>query len=108
MARIEIKKRISLEFLGEEYKEGFVILTSIPLREYEKLLEETAKVEKDDKKSTAFLQKLIADRFVEGKFPKDGELIEITKEDLPDFPAEFFIEASLRLRGKIPENLEQP
>lgn len=34
MSKIVIKKRVSLEFLGEEYKEAYLLFKAIPLADY--------------------------------------------------------------------------
>jgi hypothetical protein len=37
MSKLVIKKRVSLEFLGEDYKDAFIVFRSIPLAEYEQI-----------------------------------------------------------------------
>lgn len=37
MSKLVIKKRISLDFLGEDYKDAFIIFRSIPLPDYEEI-----------------------------------------------------------------------
>ena len=32
---LEIKKKISLDFLGDDYKEGYLIFKSMPIKEFE-------------------------------------------------------------------------
>lgn len=101
MGKIVIKKRVGLEFLGEEYKEGYVVLSSIPMREYEEITKKLAelKANEDENKSVVFVRDTITARFVEGKFPVDGSLEDIDKDDLLDLPAEFFIQAMAQLNG---------
>ncbi len=101
MAKIVIKKRVELAFLGEDYKEGYVLLSSIPMREYDavqKKLDELKNSE-DEGKSVGFVRDTVLDRFVEGKFPGKDGLEDLAKDDLLDLPAEFFIQAMSELNG---------
>lgn len=79
MAKIVIKKRVSLEFLGDEYKDSHLTFKSMSLKEYEKLLEAGEELSNKD----ALLQtiKILKDHFIEGKFM--GE--DVTSDDLDDF-----------------------
>lgn len=43
MAKLVIKKRVNLDFLGEEYKDAELVFRSIPLIDYEILMEELPK-----------------------------------------------------------------
>lgn len=99
--RIVIKKKVTLEFLGDEYKDGYVNFSSIPMREYEEIEKklEELKNSENESKSVIFVRDLVTSRFVDGKFPIEGELSDISREDLPDFPAEFFINAMSQLNG---------
>ena len=111
MPEIVVKKRISLEFLGEEYKEGFIIASSLPMSE-EQTIQDKAKAiinvdgKPDEKKSIDFLKEFVLDRFIEGKFiSADGEVI-LTKENLDKLPSEVFIQVSSILQGQVPPNSE--
>lgn len=80
-AKILIKKKITLDFLGEEYKDDYLIFKSMPLREYEALLPEVDKIQNDGKASLAMIKKVLENNFIEGKF--QGE--DVAKEDLVEF-----------------------
>lgn len=43
MSKIVIKKRVSLAFLGDEYKEAELVFKSIPLSDYDKFIADTPK-----------------------------------------------------------------
>ncbi len=80
---IVIKKQVSLEFLGEEYKDSYLTFTSMTLREYEELqptLEKSVK----DKKSMELVKDVLTKHFLGGKF--QGQ--DVTQEDLFDFDIE--------------------
>lgn len=99
MSKFKVTKRVSLEFLGEEYKEAYLVFNAITMREYESLKQRSAASAGDGIKSLKFIESELASRFVGGKFPVDGKLIDVTKEDLPDLPGEVFIEAMGKLTG---------
>lgn len=101
---IVVTKRLSLEFLGEEYKEGYLNLRSISLKEYSDLKGDIDKLEDDGDKALDYIKRLILDRFVSGSIPQGKETTEITKENIEDLPAEVFIEAMSVLSGKISPN----
>lgn len=102
MSKFVIKKRVSLEFLGDEYKESYLVLRGIPLSEFQEILDETEKIEDQPKKAVPFMLGVITERFIEGKFPNDaGELEAITKDDLSSFAdADVVITVFQRLSGQ--------
>lgn len=76
---IVIKKRISLDFLGEEYKESYIVLKAISVGEYENL-KGTVKDE-------------VVNRFIEGEVNQDDGVHKLTKENLEELPGEVFVKA---------------
>ena len=101
---IKINKKIGLEFLGEDYAESFVVLTAIPLKEYDEIGKQTEAIQKkeNNKEAMEFMVNLIKDRFVSGSINQDGEMVAITKDDLDEFPGEFFLNAIQKLSGQDP------
>jgi hypothetical protein len=106
MPKILVRKKVTLEFLGEEYKEGFVNFSSISMREYDDIDKKLADLKKegDDHSSVAFVRDMVLERFLNGKFPVDGKLEDIEKDDLLDLPTEFFIQAMAQLNGSQSPN----
>ena len=82
MSKIVIKKRIGLDFLGDEYKDSYLVFKSIPMREYKEFIE--AAKGKDEDKAVDFISEKISELFIEGKFFDGKELIDLDKEDLLD------------------------
>ena len=103
MTYIIIKKRVSLEFLGEDYKDGYLVFTAIPVKDLDALQKQAATLEGDTDvtKASDFLKDQVASRFVEGKISQDGKEVEVTAENLVDFPSDVFIEAWQQMNGKI-------
>jgi hypothetical protein len=101
MGKIVIKKRISLEFIGEEYADGYFIFKSIPLSEYDKLTSDLDSIKDDNKKAIPFILAVLKDHFVEGKFPNDAnELEEIGADDLEGIDQPTCLEIFQRLTGQ--------
>lgn len=99
MANIVIKKRVSLEFLGEDYKEAYLIFKAIPVSEYEQMIPkfDSALQRLDNIRITVEVLKA---KFIEGKFPVDGKLADITKEDIGSFDEATLSEAFQYISGQ--------
>lgn len=83
MAKIVIKKRVGLDFLGEEYKDSYLEFKSLSLAEYQKLLDELKDIEEGSQSLSKILS-ILEDQFIVGKF--QGE--DVSKEDLKQFDIE--------------------
>lgn len=84
MSKIVIRKKISLDFLGEDYKEGYLEFKTIPMRDYQRYVK-TATDTKDESKAVDFIIDTLGELFLSGKFPNEkGELEDLTKDDLGD------------------------
>lgn len=81
MATIVIKKRVELGFLGDDYKDDYLVFKSMPLRDYEKLLPELESASDNGQESLKIIKKVLEDNYLDGKF--QGEAV--VKEDLADF-----------------------
>lgn len=46
MSKIVIKKKVNLAFLGEEYKEAYLVFQAIPISDFEKVMDELPKTDK--------------------------------------------------------------
>lgn len=83
MGKVTIEKRISLEFLGDKYKDAYLIFTAIPISEYDEILGQ--KSEDTRLASVKRILKIISAHFISGEFPVNGKLESITERDLSDF-----------------------
>lgn len=77
---IVIKKRIGLEFLGEEHKEDYLVFKAVPISEYDSIFKkiESSKTNLDSIKAIAGILK---EKFVEGKFSGS----DVTSNDIESF-----------------------
>jgi hypothetical protein len=94
---IVIKRRVSLEFLGEDYKDSYLVFKSIALREYDALQIAAKEVEKDETKSISFIQEQLLTRFIEGKIDNQT----VTPDDLLDLPVDVILECFNQIRGNL-------
>lgn len=85
MAKIIIKKRINLDFLGKDYEGGFVEFKSLTVRDIQDKLDKINSVADDNKKSTELMVNLLKECFLNGKFVNEGNTEDINREDLDDF-----------------------
>lgn len=93
---IVIKKKVSLDFLGEEYKDAYLVFQSIPLKDFDKLSVEIEEAQKD-KKAAIFILNSLKKYFIEGKFP---DLDKVTAEDLDGLDQEAVIRCFQRFTGQ--------
>lgn len=84
MATIIIKKRVTLEFLGEEYKDSYLEFKSLSLAEFEKLLVKLEPNQDNNKESIKLIAKVLEDQFISGKFLAE----DVVKEDIRQFDLE--------------------
>lgn len=85
MGKFAIKKRVSLDFLGDDYKEAYLVFQSIPLKDFEGIIKAVSEGE-DNKNSLGMISEYLQKYFIEGKFPNgEGQLEDVTSEDLTDF-----------------------
>lgn len=98
---IQIKKRISLDFLGDEYKEAYLEFNSVAMRDYETLIKQSRDLEDKPEQSLKFIQSFLLERFMGGKFPENDKLRDIQKEELLDFDAEVFLKSFQSLTGQL-------
>lgn len=102
---IVIKRKVSFDFLGEEYKDAYIVFKAIPVKDYAALTQKMPKDgEEDAGKSITLMLEMLEDYFIEGKFPnKDGELEDLKKEDVADLDQESTIRSFQKLTGQEPD-----
>lgn len=102
MSRIEIRKRISLDFLGEDYKEAYLEFKSLPIREYKENIAQSKALDgKDAGAAVDYIGTFLEARFVSGKFPIAGKMEELSADDVRDFDAEVIYRCFQALTGQL-------
>lgn len=100
MAKIVIKKRINLDFLGTEYEGGYVEFKSLSIKDVQGKLDEIQNVGEDNKRAVDLMLKLLSECFVGGLFKTSEGEEQINKEDLTDFDVASIIKFFQILSGQ--------
>lgn len=100
MANIVIKKKISLDFLGEEYQGGFVEFKSLTIKDVESKLDEIQNVGEDNKKAVELMLNLLKQSFIGGTYVYGETKEEINKDDLEQFDVNSIIKFFSILSGQ--------
>lgn len=100
-----IKKRVSLDFLGSDYKESYIEVSSVPMKDLRKLVNKSEELqEKDSSGALDFVIEEVTKRFISGSVFENGSQVEVKKENLEDFPAEVFITIFEQVTGTVSKN----
>lgn len=113
MGKIVIKKRVSFDFLGEEYKDCYINFQRIPVADFEDIQKQITDIEENVGSSFMIVLDVLKKYFVDGKFLIEDKLQEITKEDLDGLDAEstircFQIMTGQEIDPKSPSPLTSP
>ena len=94
---IVIKKKVSLDFLGEEYKDAYLVFQSIPIRDIDEL---TASVKKAEEENTSgkFILETLKKYFITGVFP---DMDVLTPDDLDGLDQQSVIKAFAIFTGQL-------
>lgn len=86
MPAIIIKRKVSLDFLGEEQEQSYALFKAIAVKDLPNI------------KGT--IQEVVTEYFIEGKIAQDDGIISLTKENLAELPTEFFVTCFARITGE--------
>lgn len=100
MSKIVIKKRVSFDFLGEEYKDSYVDFQRIPVSDFEAIQKEMEEVKKNKLSSFSVVLGVIKKYFISGKFINDDKLEDISAEDLEGLDAESVLRCFSLMTGQ--------
>jgi len=100
MSRIVIKKRISLDFIGDEYSDCYLEFKTIPMKDYEQYVK-LSKTESDESSAVEFLTSTLKKLFVGGNFKDDdGKLFDVRADELDDFDITTIVTCFKTLTGQ--------
>lgn len=91
-----IKRKVSLEFLGEDYKDSYITFKSIPVGNFQDITKKVEEIGEDNIKSIAFIVEILQKYFIEGKAGEDV----LKSEDLQELDAETTIKCFEVLSGQ--------
>lgn len=98
---IVITKRVSLDFLGDEYKDSYLDFRSMTFKEVPDIQKQAAITKESE--GIEFLRKEITERFISGKISQNGKLEDVTIEDLGDLPLEVYTHSFQQITGTAPD-----
>lgn len=99
MADIRIKKRVTLEFLGESYKDSFLVFHAMPIKDYRAFQEKIDKIGDNNQKATEVVLSTLKENFVEGSIDVDGKDQPVEAADLDSLDIETILKAFQRYTG---------
>lgn len=97
-----IKKKVSLGFLGEEYKDAYLTFKSIPVIEFEEIQNKLKALEGGkDAAAIKYILELLKSHYLSGEFPDDsGKLEDVKKEDLDQLDSQTLLECFKTFTGQ--------
>lgn len=102
MSKLIIRKRVSLEFLGDEYKDAYIDFRAIPVDNYDDLMTKVNEGAADNSKANKAILDILKEYYLGGKFPNEkGELEDIdSKEELGGLTADAVLECFGKMTGQ--------
>ena len=94
MANIVIKRKVMLDFLGDEYKDSYLVFKAVPVVAYNDLIARIDSV--SDQESMAEIIKILEDYFVDGVFNNE----KVLKEDIKQFDGDTMLRCFETLTGQ--------
>lgn len=96
MAKIVIKKRVELGFLGDDYSDSYLIFRSIPVVEYSDIIKK-AEAANDNQESMTYIIETLEKYFLSGSFQKEN----VAKEDIKQFDGDTILKCFESLTGQV-------
>lgn len=107
MGKIVIRKRVGLEFLGEEYKDAYLVFRAVPVSDYVNIEDELKKVEGDNKATLNLFIDYLKRYFLKGEFPnEEGNPEPVEKDDLDGLDADSAMACFQRMTGQVTDPKE--
>lgn len=91
---IRIKKKVTLEFLGDEYKDSYLVFAALPVKDFKDFQEKADKAA-DDEKALDLIIATLKDNFIEGKVEDQT----VTAEDMDSLDRETVLKSFQRYTG---------
>ncbi len=82
-----IKRKMFLDFLGEEYKDSYIVLKVVSVGEYEKL--------------DGTVRQCVIDRFIDGEILQDSGMVKISKDQLEELPGDVLVKGFELITGVL-------
>lgn len=95
MSEFFIKHKVSFAFLGDEYKDAYIIFKKVPVKDFEKIRDDMRNT--DENETIAhFIQPLLKTYYISASFPEE----DFTVDSLDGFDAETVLEVWKQISGQ--------
>lgn len=95
MANIIIKRKVMLDFLGDEYKDSYLVFKAVPVVAYNNLIARIDSVSGNQESMTEII-KILEEYFVDGVFNNE----KVLKEDIKQFDGDTMLRCFETLTGQ--------
>lgn len=94
-----IKKRVSLDFIGEEYKDSYLVFSAIASKDFPPIQKKLKQMQtdKDDDGALSFITAQLVERFIEGEISDEA----LKAADIEDLPLDVLSECFQQTLGQI-------
>lgn len=96
MANMVVKKKLKLDFLGDEYVDDYLVFKSIPAMEIDSVVE---KLDAKGKDPFKVMLEVVKDYFLEGTWLKES----VDKEDLNELTRDLIEDCFATITGSVPD-----
>lgn len=96
---ITFTKRVSLDFLGDEYKGSYIDFKAIPVKNYKAIQDDIKNLEGNDNNTFGYMQNLLETNFIGGKLVQGEKEIGLAAENIGDLPGNAFLDCYKSMMG---------
>lgn len=95
-----IRKRVDLDFLGEDYKESYITFKAIPIKDFELIQKTQSEIGEDNIKALHFILENLKKYFIEGKgIDENKKVIDLVIDDIGELDQASIIKCFQALTG---------
>lgn len=103
--QFDIRKKVSLVSVGEGWEEAYATFRPLGFEDLKAIQQmDNAKSDEDGMKAAEDMLTIIGQRFIEGKAPVDGALVELEADDFRVLPIALLPEIIKQLSGTLSPN----
>lgn len=96
---LTVRKKVTFEFLGDEYRECYLYFRAIPVKDYTDIQQRLADLQGVD--SIAALIDVLKAYFLSGQFTDEkGELVDVTADDIGNLDKDSIVLCFQRFTGQ--------
>lgn len=104
MSTFLVEKKLTLEYLGEDYKDSYITFKVLPFRKYSEIMEKAKQIGEDNEASIKYMQEIVSENFIGGMFK--GK--ELTQDDVAEFDGDTIVHAFQTIAGEPNPKVETP